>query len=210
MADVLELLTSVGALLTDDHFVYTSGRHGSVYINKDALYPHTEKTSAVGRLFAQRFADISVDTIVGPALGGIILAQWTAHHLTVAHAREHMAVYAEKDGEGGFTFRRGYDVHVRSKRVLVLEDLTTTGGSVRKVVDVVREVGGEVVGVGVMVNRDPKNVSQIQFSAPFRPLAELPAVSYDPADCPLCREHTPINTKVGHGRSFADAQVTRK
>lgn len=69
--EVVEILKNVGAVMTDDHFVYTSGKHGSVYINKDALYPHTAETSRVGELFAEKFKDLDIDVVAGPALGGI-------------------------------------------------------------------------------------------------------------------------------------------
>lgn len=79
---VITILKKVGAVLTDDHFVYTSGKHGSVYINKDALYPHTKETSQIGQMFAQAFKDMAIDVVAAPALGGIILSQWTAYHLS--------------------------------------------------------------------------------------------------------------------------------
>ena len=82
MPDIITILKQVGAVITDSHFVYTSGKHGSVYINKDALYPHTQETSQVGKMMAEKYQHRTVDVIVGPALGGIILSQWTAYHLS--------------------------------------------------------------------------------------------------------------------------------
>ncbi|HRP59348.1 MAG TPA: phosphoribosyltransferase family protein, partial [Vicingus sp.] len=153
MNDVLSLLKSVNAVITDDHFVYTSGKHGSVYINKDALYPHTKLASQVGKMFAEQTTDLEIDVVAAPALGGIILSQWTANHLSQLKGKEILGVYTEKDEQKNQVFTRGYDKLVTGKKVLVIEDLTTTGGSVKKVVDTVRQVGGEVVIVGVMVNR---------------------------------------------------------
>src|SRR5687767_1733562 len=145
--DIIEILKRVGGLITDSHLVYTSGKHGEVYLNKDAIYPHTEEASNVGKLFAEKYKDMEVDTVVGPALGGIILSQWTAYHLSQLQGKEVYGVYTEKGPDKTMIFTRGYDKLVAGKKVLVIEDITNTGGSVRKVVDVVKESGGEVVGV---------------------------------------------------------------
>lgn len=206
MKDVVEILKSINAVLADDHFVYTSGKHGSVYINKDALYPHTKETSRVGKMFAEKFKDIDIDIVAGPALGGIILSQWTAYHLSRFKGKEVLGVYTEKTLEKNQVFTRGYDKLVKGKNVLVIEDLTTTGGSVRKVVDSVRAAGGKVIAVCVMVNRDPKNVNSQLVGAPFSALGVLEAKAYDVDDCPLCAKAVPINTKIGHGKKFLAEQ----
>ena len=125
---IIDILKNVGAVLTDDHFVYTSGKHGSVYINKDALYPHTTETSQVGLIFAQKFKDRDIDVVAAPALGGIILSQWAAYHLSRLKGKEVLGVYTEKTPEKNQVFTRGYDRLVKGKNVLVIEDLTTTGG----------------------------------------------------------------------------------
>ena len=92
-------------------------------------------------------------------------------------------------------FTRGYDKLVKGKNILVIEDLTTTGGSVRKVVDAVKAVGGNVVGVCVMVNRDPVNVTAEVVGAPFSALGVLKASAVEAADCELCKKNIPINTE---------------
>jgi orotate phosphoribosyltransferase len=198
---VVDILKSVGAVITDDHFVYTSGKHGSVYINKDALYPHIKQTSQVCRLMAEKFADQGIEVVAGPALGGIILSEWVAYHLGQIKGKPILSVYAEKDGDNQ-VFRRGYDALIKDKKVLVVEDLTTTGGSVRKVVDRVKEAGGEVVGVVVMVNRDPVQVTEDVVGAPLVSAGILRAEAFAVEDCPLCKKGVPINTEVGHGREY--------
>src|SRR5579885_615181 len=147
MSTILELLKKTGAILTDDHFVLTSGKHASIYINKDALYPHTQAASAVGHEFAKKIKHLEIDTVVGPALGGIILSQWTAHHLSQIKGREIYGVYTEKAPDGGQIFTRGYDNFVIGKSSLVVEDLTTTGGSAKKVVETIQRAGGKVAAV---------------------------------------------------------------
>ena len=103
-------------------------------------------------------------------------------------------------------FTRGYDKYVKGKKILVLEDLTTTGSSVQKVLRSVKEAGGDVVGVSVMVNKSPKTVNAKLFNAPFNSLGELEVENYDQENCPLCKEGVPINTQFGHGKKFLESK----
>lgn len=206
MNDIISILKKVGAIITDSHIVYTSGKHGSVYINKDALYPHTELTSQVGQMLAKKNKNLDVDVVVGPALGGIILSQWTAYHVSKMKKKEIFGVYTEKDAEKNQVFTRGYDKFVTGKKVLVVEDLTTTGGSVLKVVHSVRAAGGNVVAVSVMVNRNPDQVNAAMMAAPFSALGILKAEAFDENVCPLCKKGIPINTSVGHGKKYLEAK----
>lgn len=204
--DISQILKQVQAVLTDDHFVYTSGMHGSVYINKDRIYPHTDLVSSIGRMFASRFHEVSPEVIVGPAIGGIILSQWTAYHMTKMSGREVLGVYTEKDESKNQVFTRGYDQLVAGKRVAIVEDLTTTGGSLAKVVASVKAAGAEVVATCTMVNRNPTEVTSEQLGFPFESLMELPVEAYDESDCPLCRSGVAINTSVGHGAKYIKAK----
>src|SRR5262245_28659410 len=141
------ILRETGALLTDRHVVYTSGRHGNAYVNKDAIYPHTERVAELCGFLANFARVVRADVVCGPAMGGIILAQWTGHHLGLP------AVYAEKAAGGGMTLRRGYDGLVRGRRVVVVEDVVNTGGSLRDTVAAVRAAGGEIVLAAALCNR---------------------------------------------------------
>jgi orotate phosphoribosyltransferase len=210
MSDVISILKKVQAVLTDGHFVYTSGKHGSIYVNKDAVYPHTKETSQIGKLFAEKFKNKNIDVVAAPALGGIILSQWTAYHLSKLKKKEVLGVYTEKNAENGQIFTRGYDKLVKGKNVLVIEDLTTTGGSVRKVVDTVKAADGKVVGIGVMINRDPKNVTTEVVGGPFISLGILKAEAFDEKKCPLCKKGVPINTNAGHGKKYLEAKKSTK
>lgn len=202
----LDLLKKTGAILTNDHFVGTSGLHFDTYINKDALYPHTEETSEMGKLFAEKNKDLDIDVVAAPAVGGIILSTWTAHHLTLLKGKEVLGVYTEKNVDKDQVFTRGYDTYVKNRNVLIVEDLTTTGGSVKKVVDTVKRAGGNVLQVCVMVNKDPDNVNSEMMGVPFSSLSELKVTTYTAETCPLCKEGILINTKVGHGKKFLDAK----
>ncbi len=140
---------------------------------------------------------------IGPALGGIILAQWTAHHRSVATDRETLAVYAEKDPSGkGFLITRGYDKIVADRRVLVVEDILTTGGSARGVVEAVRAARGIVIGVGVLVNRGGVTLADLGHPSKLEALVNVQFDAFDEAACTLCAANVPINTTVGKGREY--------
>lgn len=201
--EVLQILGKVGAVIADSHIVYTSGLHGTAYVNKDAVYPHTAETSRLCRAIAERFADDNVQVVIAPAIGGVILSQWTAYHLTKMTSREVFGVYAEKS-EGGDTFviKRGYDKLIAGKNVLVVEDVLTTGGSAKKVVEATRAIGGNVIGLGVLCNRGgivPQDVADVPK---LTALINVKLDVYDEAACPLCQQGIPINTTVGKGREF--------
>jgi orotate phosphoribosyltransferase len=196
----LETLKQLGAIVTDSHVVYTSGRHGSAYVNKDALYPHADLTSEVTLAMVQPFASREIEVALAPALGGIILSQWAAHHLTRLTGREVLGVYAEKEGYG-FLLRRGYDKLVSGKKVLVLEDVLTTGGSVIKAVETARAAGANVVGVAALCNRGGLTASALGVPE-LRSFLDVNFESWEEKDCPLCKKNVPVHTGVGKGREF--------
>lgn len=200
--NVLQLLGNVGAVIKDSHIVYTSGKHGTAYVNKDAIYPHTKETSDLCRAIAEQFAGDGVDVVIAPAIGGVILSQWTAHHLSEITGREIFGVYAEKTEDGGFIIKRGYDKIVAGKNILVVEDVLTTGGSAKKVVEVTRILGGNVIGLGVLCNRGGITPSDVADPPKLFALVNVKLDSWDEADCPLCVQNIPINTDVGKGREF--------
>jgi orotate phosphoribosyltransferase len=200
--DVIRVLREVGAILSDSHFVYTSGRHGRDYINKDALYPHTDATRRLTYAMAERCATLAIDVVVGPALGGIILSQWVAHHLSNIQQREVLAVYGEKDANGRQVLRRGYDALVRGKKLLIVEDVVTTGQSIRQTGEIARTAGATVVAFAALVNRDSVQVTSDSLGAPFFSLASVQLPSWSASECPLCAAGVPIDTRVGKGAAF--------
>lgn len=201
----LKILNERNAVITDTHVVYASGRHGSAYVNKDAIYPHTEDVSRLCKYLALKFADDNIEAVIAPAVGGVILSQWVAHYLTELTDKKVLALYADKDGDS-FVIKRGYDKLIKGKRVLVVEDNLTTGGSVRKVVQVVREAGGAVMAVGALVNRGGVSTADIGNVPDLFALANVKLDDYDAHECPLCANKIPINTDVGKGREFLAAQ----
>lgn len=182
------------------HFVYTSGLHGGVYLNKDALYPHTTETSILCEALAKSFKKDSVEVVVAPTIGGVILSQWVAYHLQLICKTKVLAVFAEKTKDGNsFELKRGYDELVAHKRVLVLEDIINTGGSVKKVVDLVRKTQAQVVGVGAIWNRG--GISKIELSKVPKlvSLVNLKLEAWEKTECHLCKAGRSISTNLGKG-----------
>ncbi len=200
-SEVLDILQKVGAFRAG-HFVFTSGLHADTYVNKDALYPYTAETSRLCRAMAERYKDAGVEVVIGPAVAAAILAQWTAHHLSELSGRDVSAVYADKDGQGGFVVRRGYDAVIKGKKTLVVEDLTTTGGSIKKVVDTVRAAGADVVGAVALCNRGEVSREAVGNPPVFESLLSVHLDQWPESECDLCQRNIPINTEVGHGREF--------
>lgn len=200
--EVLEIFKKTGGYISDSHIVYTSGKHGKKYLNKDAIYPHTKEVSKICLEIATRFAKEGIEAVVAPALGGIILSQWSAYHLTNITGSEVLGIYTEKTPEKNQILTRGYDKLVKGKKILIVEDITTTGGSVKKVIESVKNAGGIVHAVCVLVNRNPKEVNEEFLGAPFFPLAEVEMEAWDEEKCPLCRDHIPVNTTVGKPKDF--------
>lgn len=201
--EILEILRKVGAVIVDGHIVYTSGKHGTAYINKDAIYPHTEETSKLCELIAQKFVDSDVDVVIAPAIGGVILSQWVAYHLTQLTDKEVLGVYAEKSEDGdSFIIKRGYDKLIAGKNVLVVEDVLTTGGSVKKVIEATRAIGGNVIGLGALCNRGNVKPEDVANVPNLFALINVTLDAWDEDECPLCKQNIPINTDVGKGREY--------
>lgn len=200
----LDILKRVGAIITDSHIVLTSGRHSDFYVNKDVVYAFPEEVSEICRLMATRFQNESIDVVVGPAMGGVLLAQWTAYHLSKLKGHVVNGVFTDKDAESNQVFKRGYDKFVKGKNVLIVEDLTTTGGSVRKTVDSVKNAGGNVVAVSIIGNRRPDRVTSDVVGAPLFPLVTMQTKDYEEQECIWCKEGRPINTSVGHGKEYLE------
>ena len=204
-SEIMQKFVAVGAIVSDRHFVYTSGRHSSVYINKDALYLHTGTISALCERMIEPFKPEQIDVVVGPVLGGIVLSQWAAHHLNQRRTNgETLAVYAEKasdDRDKQFFFGRGYGQYIAGKNILVVEDVLTTGGSARQVIEMVRGLGGNVVALSTLCNRGnvrSSDVGDVAVSA----LVSIDLDTYAPEDCPLCKANVPVNMELGKGKSF--------
>jgi orotate phosphoribosyltransferase len=181
-----DILTKDGALL-DGHFVLRSGNHSSKYLQCALLYQHPDDSETVARLQAEALGGVEVDAVVGPATGGIVAAYELARVLGCR------SIFAERVDDV-FTLRRGFRIEPGEK-IVVAEDVITTGGAVQQVVDLVRSLGGEIAAVVSVVNRSGKN----PFDAPFHFLYEFDAPTWEPSECPLCRDGVPTD-KPGSSR----------
>mgnify|MGYP001248721124 FL=1 len=182
--DVLDRLRQIGAL-KEGHFLLASGRHSDRYIEKFDLLRQPRETEAVCRHIANRYRDDGIDVVVGPTTGGVILAFEVARQLGVS------AAYAERtsDGASGREFRRGTRFQP-GQRVLVVDDILTTGGSVRETLAALEREPVTVVAVTVLVDRSGGRVTF--GDVPLVPLATVDIESWDAADCPLCAQGIPL------------------
>ena len=174
------LLRDVGALM-DGHFRLSSGRHSPVYVEKFRLLEQPTHTERLCRLIAGRFQNDGPDVVAAPTTGGIILSY------EVARALGLRGIFAEKSPDGR-AFQRGFQVRP-GERTLIVDDVLTTGGSIREVIEAVRRAGGDPIGVGVLVDRSG---GRTDFGLPFFACVALDLPTYEEGDCPLCDAQAPL------------------
>ena len=196
-------LSDKQVLKRDGHYVYASRKHGPDYFAKDVALCDPWLAAALGFDLAAHLITTDGLIIVGPATAGIALA----HHVSDAAARrrpgvDYLTLYADKEGDR-FVFKRGYDRLVKDRLVVVVEDVGTTGGSAKQVVEVVRRHGGNVVAVGLICNRGRLTAETFGVKN-FYAFLELDLPQYPALDCPLCLEGRPISTELGHGRDWVE------
>lgn len=173
---ILELFRKAGAFL-EGHFLLTSGLHSPYYVEKFKLLQYPRYVEQLASAIAEHFHGERIDVVVGPAVGGIILAYEVARSLGVRMA------FTERE-EGKMRFRRDFTL-VEGENVLIVEDVVTTGASLLEVIEAVKEKEGHVVGIGVLVDRSGGKAS---FPYPFFPLLQMEMPVYTPEECPLCRQ----------------------
>jgi orotate phosphoribosyltransferase len=179
--EILEVLEGRGAVLRG-HFRLSSGRHSDVFVQKFRVFENPRLTQRFGESIAGLFPD-GFDLVASPAIGAITLG------FAVALAADVKMIFAERE-EDRLAFRRGFDVEPHS-RVLVVEDVVTTGGSAREVVDLVKAHQGQVAGVGALLDRGDRGASS-DLGAPLRALVRLTTDSWEPEECPLCARSEPL------------------
>ncbi len=182
-AEIMAILEKTGAYL-QGHFLLSSGRHSQRYFEKFRVLEHPRYAEQLCGELAQRFEHKSIDVVIGPAIGGIILAYEIARHL---NAR---AIFAEVEA-GEMKLRRGFTIE-QGENVLIVEDVVTTGGSVREVLKLVEQTDSHIQGIGVLMDRSGGSVD---LGYPSQALISLDIQSYAPEDCPLCREGIPITQR---------------
>ncbi|MBN2199608.1 MAG: orotate phosphoribosyltransferase [Candidatus Aminicenantes bacterium] len=172
---ILKIFKETGALL-EGHFILTSGLHSGTYFQCARVFQHPHHAESLAREIADHFKGENIDVVVSPAVGGIVFGQEVARLLPAR------AIFTERV-EGRMVLRRGFELSA-GERVLVAEDVTTTGGSVSEVIGVAREAGAVVVAVTAVVDRSS---GRALFDVPYFSLIQMDIVNYDPSDCPLCR-----------------------
>ncbi len=176
---VMQIFKDAGAVL-EGHFLLTSGLHSPVYWEKFRVLQYPNYTEKLCKLIARNFKNDDIQVVPGPTTGGIILAFEVARQLGVK------GIFAEKEGEE-MVFRRGFTIEP-GERILIVDDVLTTGGSIREVMSAVNKLGGNVVGIGVLVDRTPGT----DFGVPFFCCHRSETITYAPQDCPLCAANVPL------------------
>src|SRR6267143_2628802 len=186
--DARQAFEAAGAFLRG-HFVYTSGRHGADYLEKFRILEDPKATTELAGMIAQRFVPLRPELVAGPTTGGLILAYEVARQLGVN------AVYVERDESGGRVLRRGFEI-MPGTRVLVVDDVVTTGGSLAETHACITSAGGVVIGIGVLADR---TAGRAATGVPFFACLTVDFPSYLPEACPLCAAGTPVASPRGSG-----------
>lgn len=181
-AELLHVLEAKGAIL-HGHFVLSSGRHSDLFVQKFRVLEHPRLTQSIGDAIAAAWPE-EFEVVASPAIGAVVLG------FATALARNVRFVFAERS-EDALVFRRGFEIRPH-ERVLVVEDVITTGGSAAEVVSLVKQSDGRCMGVGALLDRaDPARAPDL--GVPLRSLVKLPAKSWTPEDCPLCAANEPLS-----------------
>ena len=188
--EVEDLLIETSAIM-EGHFLLTSGLHSPRYVEKFNVLQKPVYTEKLCRAMAEKFKDANIETVVGPVTGGILLAHETGKALGTR------AIFTEREN-GKMTFRRGFTLH-EGERVLIVEDIVTTGGSIREVIDVVKEHGGIPVAVSMLVDRSGGKATF--GDVPSTALLHMDLQSYKPEEYPLCKAGIPMTKRGRTGKT---------
>ena len=183
MADTVEQMFEKSGALLKGHFLLTSGLHTPVYWEKSLVIQYPAYTEKLCKMIAGHFRKSGAQVVAGPTTPGVIIAYETARQLGIR------SIFAERDESGsGRVFRRGFSI-APGEKVLIVDDILTTGSSVSEVIAAVKELGGAIVGVGVLVLRAAQ---EPDFSVPFYACHRTEVVTYQPDKCPLCAQGVPL------------------
>ncbi len=172
-----EIFIETSALL-EGHFLLTSGRHSNQYFQCAKVLQFPDKTEIVCKTISNFFKEYKIDTVLSPALGGIIVGQEVARQLNKR------SIFAERE-DSKLTLRRGFNLN-ENENVLICEDVVTTGGSVFELIEIVKQTKANLVGVGMIVDRSN---GKVKFGVPQVSSIQLEVVSYMPEECPLCKQN---------------------
>ncbi|MBC8535507.1 orotate phosphoribosyltransferase [Clostridiales bacterium BX7] len=177
---VLEILKEAG-VLQEGHFLLTSGRHSDRYLQCAKIFQNTRYSEELCAALAEQFKDDNIQLVIGPAMGAVQMAYEVSRHLGVEN-------FFTERVDGKMTLRRGFHIEPGT-RVLCVEDVVTTGGSVKEVMEIVKEAGGVVAGVGLIVDRTG---GKIDFGTKLASVISMEVASYEPENCPICKTGAPL------------------
>lgn len=186
--EVLDIFEKHNALLSG-HFKLSSGLHSGKYLQCALVLQYPDAAEKMAKEIAKRFAGEKIGFVVGPALGGVTLAYEVARALGVR------GLFTERQ-DGKMTLRRGFSV-AKGERALVVEDVVTTGGSTKEVIDVIESLGAKTAGVACVIDRSG---GKANFSARFEALAKVKVETFEEKDCPLCKSGVPVTKPGSRGR----------
>ncbi|XOQ44513.1 MAG: Orotate phosphoribosyltransferase [Clostridium sp.] len=185
-----EIFKEAGVLL-EGHFLLTSGRHSNRYLQCAKIFRNTKYSEELCTALAEKYQNENIEIVIGPAMGAVQMAY------EVSRALQCENFFTERGQDGKMALRRGFAVKP-GQRVLVVEDVVTTGGSVREVIELVKQSGGIVVGVGSIVDRTG---GKIDFGVPYQAVVSMEVESWEPQNCPLCKAGAPAPEKPGSRKS---------
>ena len=188
--ELLTFLQNTGAIL-EGHFLLTSGKHSNVYIEKFRILEDPNALDKVCRAMAEIVMDENVELVLGAAIGGILIAGGVGRYLNVRH------IFSERVN-GNMELRRGFSIS-KGQRVVIVEDIITTGGSVVELIQLAREQGAEIVQVVNLVHRSS---GEVEFGVPSTALLTIPSESWQPKDCPLCKQGVPVTERGRTGKKM--------
>jgi len=206
-ADAEKLLRESNTILDGQHFVYISGDHGAGWVNKDILIPDTKKVSQLAGMLAKAVSGLEIEVVCGPAIGGLVMSQWVAHHLDVPSVfTEHRekANHESKEIRPPFSLKRGFGKLVQGKKVLIVDDIVNTGLSIRQTAEAVRASGGNVVAAAAYCSRGNANAATLEVPR-FIYLVEFLIPCWPEEKCHLCQSGVPVNTEFAHGLEFVES-----
>ena len=178
--EIFDIFEKTGALLKG-HFLLSSGLHSGLYFEKFQVLQYPEYVEILCRKLAAFFKDDRVEVVVGPTTGGVIIAYEVAKNLKVR------SIFAES-GDQGRIFKRGFSLQ-KGERVLIVDDILTTGGSVHEVIQLVKNYEGNILGIGVLLDRSG---GKVKFDYPLKALAVTEVTNYHREECPMCKTGEPL------------------
>jgi orotate phosphoribosyltransferase len=178
--EIFEIFRKSGALLKG-HFLLSSGLHSDIYFEKFQVLQHPEYVEILCRKLAWLFKDNKVEVVVGPTTGGVIIAYEVAKNLGTR------SIFAEA-GDEGRIFKRGFNLK-KGEKTLIVDDILTTGGSIKEVIQLVKKHEGDILGIGILLDRSG---GKVQFNYPLKPLAVTEVQNYRQEECPMCKKGQPL------------------